>query len=456
MIIRRLRDIAKMVNGQKIEESIGELQIKGVSIDTRTVTAGNLFIPIIGDTFNGHEFVQTAFANGAIAALWQKGQPNPPEDLPLIYVEDSLQALQNLAREYRNSLQINVVGITGSNGKTTTKDMVASVLGTTFKVHKTEGNLNNHIGLPLTILRLEEDTEIAVLEMGMSGKGEIELLSNIARPDVALITNIGESHLLDLGSREGIAEAKLEIISGLAQDGVLIYHGDEPLLTERVSNKDLSTITFGISDKCDYYPTSVTQGNEGTTFTIPNAESTSFYISVLGKHNVNNALATIALAEHYNVSLANIAVGLENLVITNMRTELLNGKNGVQIINDAYNASPTSVKAAVELVQDLTGYTNKFVVLGDMLELGENEVQFHLDMGRFLDPERIDDVFTFGHLGRSIAEGAREKFGSDRVHAFTDKEELVELLVKKINSTDIVLVKGSRGMKLEEVVKALL
>ena len=209
---------------------MGVCEIAGVSIDSRKVTTDNLFVPLRGEKVDGHRYVEKVRDQGAAASLWQKDVPNPPKNIPIIIVENTEVALQELARAYRQQLNVRVIGVTGSNGKTTTKDMTAALLATTYKVHKTSGNFNNHLGLPLTILSMDEDTDVAVLEMGMSSRGEIEFLSKLARPDLAIITNIGESHLLDLGSREEIANAKLEIIEGLAGGGTLIYYGDEPLL----------------------------------------------------------------------------------------------------------------------------------------------------------------------------------------------------------------------------------
>ncbi|MFC4322053.1 UDP-N-acetylmuramoyl-tripeptide--D-alanyl-D-alanine ligase [Litchfieldia salsa] len=454
MINRILIEVKKMVDGSCLEQ-FNEVEITGVSIDTRTVREGNLFIPIIGEKFNGHEFVETAIKNGAVASFWQEDQPNPPQTIPLIYVKDTLIALQTLSKSYLGSLAVKVVGITGSNGKTTTKDMVQAVLSTKYKVQKTEGNLNNHIGLPLTILRLEKDTEIAVLEMGMSGKGEIELLSTIAEPDAAIITNIGESHLLDLGSREAISDAKLEITRGLNQDGPLIYHGEEPLLNSRVEKMPYRKITFGQSTSCDYYSSSLQQENEGTYFQVNEKEQPAYFIPVLGKHNVNNALAAIAIAEYLNVPSTKIADGLKKLKITGMRTELVKGQNGVSIINDAYNASPTSMKAAIELLQDMKGFRQKIVVLGDMLELGENERSFHYEIGKIIQSDEIDYVFTYGELASHISLGAKETFEEGKVFPYQDKENLINHLKQLVGENDLVLVKGSRGMKLEEVVEGL-
>lgn len=455
MIKRNFKDIAIWVNGELADKENNSVKITGVSTDTRTIKEGNLYVPIVGENFNGHDFVETAAANGAAGALWQRNQPNPPSGLPLLFVEDTLLALQDLAEHYLGDLPAKAIGITGSNGKTTTKDMVTSVLSTTYKVQKTEGNYNNHIGLPLTILALEEDTEIAVLEMGMSGRGEIELLSKIAKPEAAIITNIGESHLQDLGSREGISEAKFEITAGLPENGTLVIHGDEPLLTEKVVNTPYKVVTFGSSSPNDYYPVQVEQKSDGTFFTINGESETKFFIPVLGKHNINNALAAIAIGQHFDVPAAAIKKGLKSLKITGMRTELIQGKDGITVINDAYNASPTSMKAAIELLQDLNGYKKKIVVLGDMLELGDNENTFHFETGEGIDTDKISHVFTFGKLGRKIAEGAKVNFPDERVHAYDDKQELISKLKEIAGDGDIVLVKGSRGMKLEEVVNEL-
>nr|WP_275695662.1 UDP-N-acetylmuramoyl-tripeptide--D-alanyl-D-alanine ligase [Fredinandcohnia sp. SECRCQ15] len=443
-----------MAFGKKLDSKYKDLIIEGVSIDTRTIQSGNLYIPIVGETFNGHEFVETAIDNGASAVLWGMNESNPPKGIPVIYVEDTLVALQNLAKNYRDELSIKVVGITGSNGKTTTKDMVTAVLSTVFRVHKTEGNLNNHIGLPLTILRLNEDTEVAVLEMGMSAFGEIEFLTKLARPDIAIITNIGESHMQDLGSRDGIAKAKLEIVDGLAQSGILIYDGDEPLLLDKVKKLNISSLTFGSTGKNDLFPTDVKLESNGTYFSINKNNGEEFYIPVLGKHNVNNATAAIAVGLHFNLSWNEIKAGLKNSKITNMRLELIEGKNGLKLINDAYNASPTSMKAAISLIQDLKGFNRKIVILADMLELGENEIKYHEEMGHLLDPTKIDYVFTFGKLGEYISKRAVERFPTGRVKAYLNKEELIAELGKVVNKDDVVLLKGSRGMKLEEVVAA--
>lgn len=457
MIQRTFQQLAKMITVVNDVSPFAETMINGVCIDTRKLKKGNLFIPFKGQNVDGHKYVEDAIKNGASGALWQRDVPNPPTQLPILIVEDTEKALQDLARCYRSELQIKIVGVTGSNGKTTTKDIVTSVLSEKYKVQKTEGNFNNHLGLPITILSLNEETEVAVLEMGMSARGEIEFLTKLAKPDIAIITNIGEAHLQDLGSREGIAEAKLEITKGLSEDGLFIYIGDEPLLKEKESlYKDFRVQTFGKQNSNDIYPNSIVKKSNGSLFTINIAPETDLFLPVLGDYNVLNSLAAIVAALDLGLSIKEIKAGLESLKLSAMRMELHSGIKGTKIINDAYNASPTSMKAAIEMLENIEEAETRMVVLGDMLELGENEVSFHHEVGRLLNPEKIQYVFTYGELATRIAESAKERFPNNRVFTFSDKQELIHSLKAKILGKEWILVKGSRGMKLEDIVKDLI
>ncbi|MCA1057075.1 UDP-N-acetylmuramoyl-tripeptide--D-alanyl-D-alanine ligase [Rossellomorea aquimaris] len=456
MFEKTIKETVEMLHVHNDLTPFHDKVISGVCIDTRKIEQGNLFVPFKGENVDGHRFVRQAIENGATAALWDKNVPDPPTDIPVLVVDDPLLALQSLANQYRHQLDLKVVGITGSNGKTTTKDMVASLLSTKYKVHKTQGNYNNHIGLPLTILALPEDAEVAVLEMGMSGFGEIELLSEISQPDAAIITNIGESHLQDLGSREGIAKAKLEIVKGLKKDGLFAYFGDEPLLKEGVKNISLNRIeTFGRSEGNTIYPLNISMSNDGSHFETSLYSGETFFLPVLGQHNIHNALAAILIAKEFGVGIEGMKKGLESLELTKMRMEMSEGKKGEKIINDAYNASPTSMKAAVELVSELDGFEHKVLVLGDMLELGDQEEEFHLEIGRTIDPDKIQHVYTYGKLAGFIAKGALERFPESRVHSYQDKQELSEELKKQIKGSELILFKASRGMKLEDIIDSL-
>jgi UDP-N-acetylmuramoyl-tripeptide--D-alanyl-D-alanine ligase len=440
-------------------EGDGEARISGVSIDSRTVAPGNLFVPLAGETFDGHDFAAQAAERGAAAVFWQEGKPNPPEGVPLVVVDDPLAALQSLAAAYRRQLPVRVIGITGSNGKTTTKEMVAAALSTTYRTIKNEGNLNNHIGLPLTLLRLDETTEMAVVEMGMSGRGEIELLTKLALPEAAIITNVGEAHLQQLGSRLEIARAKTEIAHGLSAGDLLVYNGDEPLLEQSLTefglSDDILRFRFGRSPGNDYYPSAIMLSEHGTLFHLNGGSGPTYSLPLMGEHNVVNALAAIAVAKFMGVMESDIVRGLETMKPVGMRAEIVKGKTGLTIINDTYNSSPTSVRAVLELFYSLKGFRKKIVVLGDMLELGSEEKDYHRQVGSEIDASRIDAIYTYGELARHIALGAADHFSDGKVRSFLTKDDLIRSLGRELSPEDAVLVKASRGMKMEEVVEAL-
>lgn len=458
MIIRTFGQIAAMTEGtaQGGHES---LLILGVSKDTRTLAPGNLYVPLIGERYDGHDYAEAARTAGAAATLWQSDHGEPPEGIPAILVPDALAALQRLAARYREELPVRIVGVTGSNGKTTTKDMIAAVLAGQYVVHKTEGNLNGDIGLPLMVLQMDERTEAAVLEMGMRGFGEIDLLTRIARPEVAVITMIGEAHLERLGSREGIARAKLEIVNGLREGGVLVYNGDEPLLAEQLpllpKPAGMKTVRFGAEASNDIWPSSVLTDADGAGFTLCGTGAPVFRIPLPGRHNAVNAAAAIAVARHFGIGDELTADGLRTMQPTGMRIERVTGVTGLTVLNDAYNASPASVAASVALLCELSGYRRKIVVLGDMLELGGEEARYHREIGALLTAGSIDYVFTYGPLSVHTKEAAEHSFPAGRVNWFNDKEALVRAIAAVASPQDVVLVKGSRGMRLEEAVERL-
>jgi len=440
----------------------GSARVEGVSTDTRSLRPGQLFVPLRGERFDGHEYIGAAIGAGAGAALWDKAVPLPEgAAIPFLLVEDTLAALQRLASGYlKESLSARVVAVTGSNGKTTTKDLITSVLATRFAVHKTEGNYNNHIGLPLTLLSAPAGTEALVLEMGMSGFGEISLLSNIARPDVAVVTNIGESHLLHLGSRANIAKAKLEIADGLKPGGTLVYFGDEPLIAEALRDRALDPatklVTFGEEAGNDWVARYVRVTAEGTRFTAAGEAEAELELPVPGRHNAVNALAAVAVGRLFGLSLEEIGAGLRQAKMTGMRIERSAAWNGAVVLNDAYNASPTSVRAAIDLVAGLTGYRRKWLALGDMLELGETEAELHGAVGAYVDPAKADGALFYGPLSKHGAENAAANYpGEGAVRHFDRKDDLTACLLAELGPDDLVLVKASRGMKMEEVVSAL-
>ncbi|MCK6075497.1 UDP-N-acetylmuramoyl-tripeptide--D-alanyl-D-alanine ligase [Paenibacillus silvae] len=461
MIKRTLAQIAEMCGGTINDAAVySGVMAEGVFTDSRKPVKGSLFIPLVGERFDGHEFVQTCLEQGAAGAMWQKDHGLPPQGAVII-VEDTLAALQSLASAYLAESQASVVGITGSNGKTTTKDIVDALLSTTFKVHKTQGNFNNHIGLPLTVLSMPEDTEIIILEMGMSGRGEIKELSLIAQPDAAIITNIGESHLLQLGSRLEIARAKAEIAAGLKKNGLLIYNGDEPLIAQVLGESEtrqpenMQRFTFGLQAGNDDYATGLMNAQNSMVFTTKQSGEKAYTLPLLGTHNVVNCLAAMAVARHFGVTSENMAEGLSQLKLTGMRIEVTQAVSGLTLLNDAYNASPTSMKAAIDVLEGLKGYRMKVAVLGDMLELGPQEERLHHEIGMYITPAKVDRVLVYGPLSLHIAEGARKHMETDAVHAFDSKEALTRHLLEHLHARDVVLFKASRGMKLEDVVQVL-
>ncbi|MDP9699433.1 UDP-N-acetylmuramoyl-tripeptide--D-alanyl-D-alanine ligase [Paenibacillus intestini] len=461
MIKRTLAQIADMCGGTLSDAAVySEVIAEGVFTDSRKPVAGSLFIPLVGERFDGHEFVQACLEQDAAGALWQKNHGAPPQGA-VILVDDTLTALQALASAYLRENKASVVGITGSNGKTTTKDIVNALLSTTFKVHKTQGNFNNHIGLPLTVLSMTPDTEIIILEMGMSGRGEIYDLSVIAQPDVAIITNIGESHLLQLGSRLEIARAKAEIAAGMKPGGLLIYNGDEPLIAQVLEEsatkqpEGMQRFRFGLQTDNNDYPTGLMNAQHGMVFTTKQSVDKAYNLPLLGTHNVINCLAAMAVARHFGVTEENMAKGLSQLKLTGMRIEVTQAVSGLTLLNDAYNASPTSMKAAIDVLEGLKGYRMKVAVLGDMLELGSEEQQLHHEIGMYITPDKLDKVLVYGPLSVNIAEGAKKHMVAEAVHAFDNKEELTRYLLENLHPKDAVLFKASRGMKLEDVVQTL-
>lgn len=455
MIKRSIDAIIRMLDADYIENGSIEEEIHGVCIDSRKVVIGNLYIPIRGVRNNGHVYVRQAIENGAKAVLWERCEPNPPQDVFVIVVEDTTIALQRLAKRYRQQLSMKVVGITGSNGKTSTKDILASVLAQRYVTQKTLGNFNNEIGVPLTLLALSEHVEVAVVEMGMENLGELAFLTDIVCPDIAIITNVGTAHLENLETMENIAKAKVEIAQGLKEKSVLIYNGDQKLLRDAVVMAQVpgyvAIRTFGLQSHNDYQIHDILQKGEGVYFEI-NHDGKAYRLDMIGKHQASNACAAWIAAKALGLHVEEIAEGFLQIEKTGLRNELVQCDQAL-ILNDAYKSNPQSALAALDTMEDFD-YDYKIAVLGDMLELGDTSDMIHYQLGKDLQNYHLQEICTIGDMARYIAQGARHYTNDVKIQHFSSKASLQAYLSAYMHKNCMLLIKGSRGMQLDTLVDA--
>lgn len=450
--ILTLKDAARACGGTLKNCSEDEI-IRGITTDSRKPEEGSLFFALRGERFDGHLFIRQAVEAGAVCCVVQ--QDADCGSLPVLAVEDTLKALRDLAAFYRSRFRIPVVAVTGSVGKTSTKDMVYSVLSQEFRTHCTEGNFNNEIGLPLTVFKLAREDQVMVLEMGMSGFGEISRLAKIARPDTAIITNIGYSHIEHLGSRENIRKAKLEILDGLSMDGALLLNGDDELLWELEGTLPYEVLYYGVSNPaCDLVAKDVRLYSDGSEFTVRiEGKEYRFSIRVPGEHQIYNALAAILTGIRYNVPPEKIVQGVRAFVPSGLRQNIVE-LGSCTMIKDCYNASPASMKSGLDVLARAASRRGgrRVAILGDMLELGDFSVRAHQEVGRLVCDYRVDCLVTVGSLAEYIASSAVERgFNASRVYVFHDNDSVKRNLNRILQEGDTILIKGSRGMKLEEI-----
>ena len=454
-----LEKIAYFCNGTYFgPEEKKSCSVSGVAIDSRKIEDNFLFIPIKGERVDGHRFIWDVFHKGAACVLTEHPLveeelamlPEDAEGYPYILVESCEQALKDVAEYYRSVLGITVVGITGSVGKTSTKEMVASVLKEGYQVLKTEGNYNNEIGLPLTIFNLRDEHEVAVLEMGISDFGEMHRLAKVARPDICVITNIGPCHLENLKDREGVLRAKSEIFDFLKPEGKIFLNGDDDMLRTVAGINGIEPVYFGKGETNQIYADHVESlGLKGTKCDIHDGNITlPVMIPVPGEHMVNNSLAAYAVGKSLGLDSKQIKEGIEQVSLNKGRTNLIT-TNGITIIDDCYNANPVSMKAAIDVLE--YGLGRKVAILGDMFELGEDEVKLHKEVGEYADGKTIDMIVCVGTLAKNIGTHAKSK----QVFIFDTKAELLREVSGLIEKGDTVLVKASHGMGFDEVVKEL-
>ena len=414
-----------------IREQLNLDKIENIIMDSRKVQKGDLFFAIN----NGNKYINEVLEKGASIVV---ADNYLGDDKRVFKVPNTVEFMQKFAKEYREALGLKVIAITGSNGKTTTKDMIYSVLSRKYITKKTEGNYNNHIGLPFTILQLKEKDEIVVLEMGMSGFGEIDLLSSIAKPDIGVITNIGDSHLEFLKTRENVFKAKTELLNYVSSENTYII-GDDQYLKNVVGNK------IGFSRENNFVIEDFIDSNDGMSFKVENSEYT---LNLNGKHNALNAGIAIAIGKRFDLTSEEIKEGLKNLHLTPMRFQKIEKENLIYI-NDAYNASPISMEYSLNTFDKLYNNMKKIVVLGDMLELGEKEIEFHREIIEKALSIKCDKIYLYGERMKK-AYDLLEK--NDKIRCFNNKENIVKIIANEIEKI-AVLLKGSRGMKLEEIIK---
>jgi UDP-N-acetylmuramoyl-tripeptide--D-alanyl-D-alanine ligase len=448
----------RQATGGELRQGAGPTPVFGVSTDSRNVQVGEVFVALVGEAFDGHNYVAECLAKGAVGVIVSRSLDiEIPKDAFVLEVENTLHALQDIACFHRSRFSVPVIGITGSNGKTTTKDLIAAVLSQRFITLKTQANFNNEIGLPKTLLGLTTEHEAAVVEMGMRGLGEIRELAAIALPTMAVVTNVSETHIELLRSIENIAKAKAELVEALDEQGVAFLNGDDIFVRNMASRCKGKVIYYGSSAGCDVRAVDIEiLGDAGTKAkVIAGDRELIVTVPVPGRHNVVNAMAAVAVGLTLGLSTEEIQNGISQFAPSAMRMDIKHMKQGYKLINDVYNASPLSMRAAIDTLCDIAE-GRKIAVLGDMLELGEISETAHREIGRYAARQGVTALLTFGTQAYYMVEGALEvKPHPNYVENFQDMAKLSARLREIAKPGDTVLIKGSRGMRMERVGTAL-
>ncbi len=444
-----------------VEVSEGSIKSQGTAStitkfcsDTRTIENGDFFISLTTEQNAGIKYIEEAFNKGAVGCITQLNIANDLiaryKDKLIIQVKDIVKAIQNTAIYKRSLFNIPVIAITGSVGKTSTKDMIASVISQKYKTKKTQGNYNNHMGVPLTILEWDDSTEVAIVEMGMNHLGEISVLTNIAKPTIAVITNIGTAHIGILGSRENILKAKLEILEGLENDGKIIVNNDNDLL-HNFNTEKYNKITYGIDNESDYRAEDIKIEEKKSEFKI-NIKNKEYLVNVpvAGEHFIYNSLCAIATGLQLNIEMNLIINGIEEFKLTEKRNEIIE-TNGIKLLNDYYNASFDSMKASLQVLSKINR-SKKIAILGDMLELGDFSKELHIKVGQEAAKNNVDILITIGELSKDIAEGAKKE-GLKEIYSFNNNNDCIEHLRKILSKGDVILLKASNRMNFGEISK---
>lgn len=430
-------------------------EIAGVSIDSRTIHEHEVFFAIRGETHNGHKFVQDVFKKNAAAAVvekkWWKRCPPELKKQNIFVGENSLTALQEAAHFYRKKFELPVIGLTGTNGKTTTKEMMAAVLSTNRSICKTEGNLNNHIGVPLTLFTLRNNHQVLILEMGANHFGEIARLCEISDPRFGLITNIGHGHLEFFGDLEGVAKAKMELFNYIKSAGTAFVNVDDPWI-QKYSAKMKNKVTYGFRDEARVFGEYL--GSDKLGFPSFRVQNVEIKLNLPGPHNLSNALAAVAVGLEFGITLDKIKIALQNVKLPSKRMECLK-RNNITILNDSYNANPDSTKAALEVLSKMKSSGKKICVFGDMLELGDLALKEHEKVGESLKDYAVNVLLAYGPNSAAAVQAVKKAKSKIFAQHFANKNDLVLILKEMLQEGDVLLIKGSRGMKMEEILDRL-
>ena len=432
----------------------GEIIFSGVTTDSRKITEGVLFVALKGENFNGEDFAEDSLKKGAAAVLVSNSAKNISGGV-VLKVEDTLTAYQKISQSWRERFQIPVIAITGSNGKTTTKDLTAAALSPLGEIQKTSANFNNEIGVPLTLLGINEHHKAAVVEIGMRGLGQIESLAKIVKPNIGIVINVNETHIEILKSVENIAKAKGELVEAIPSGGAVILNADNDFTAEmkKLAKNGVKIITYGIENPADLTAKNIVIEDTSTEFRLNYGDEIfDFEIPIIGRHNVSNALAAIAAGLTLGLSIKEIQHGFSTLATTKMRFEVIR-RDGVTIVNDAYNASPASMRAAIQTVAEIYE-GRKIAVLGDMLELGEISKKVHREVGEELAKNNFDTLITLGELGKFIADGAKDA-GLKNIFTASTHEEAAKKILEIMQDGDTILFKASHGMHFEKIIELI-
>lgn len=464
-----IKEILEATGGRLLQGN-AETPVKNLVIDSRKIEAGDLFIPFRGERTDGHRFLASAFESGAAACLTETAKVQVPAGKPLVLIRDSRQALQDIGAYYRKRLSLTIVGVTGSVGKTSTREMIGRALGAGFRVCGTHGNYNGQLGVPITLAQITEypgkcagdtfhrsgvEKQAAVLEMGMSLPGEMGIISQIARVNAAVVTNIGISHIESLGSRDRICEEKLHITDGMGPDGLLVLNGDDDMLRKYGPEQPFRKVWYGMGEACDYRAVDVrTEENRAVFQIVWKDRQFPIRLNVPGMHNVMNSLAAVAVAHELGVPMEKAVEAVEHFHGFSRRLEFIEA-GGLKLIDDSYNACPDSMKAALQVLDSVECKGKRIAVLADMWELGPDSPKFHYETGAFGGSLRIQEYLFIGERAKEIGRGVEETCPKAHVQYFMDNEMAAEVLKKIAEPEDLILLKGSNGMHLNEIVEML-